>query len=301
MSYLPSLRQLEFLVALSEEEHFGRAAEKCHVSQSALSTALKELELQLGVVFAERTKRSVVMTPIGRQLADKARRILLDAKAFVDFAKANSQFLAGDLKLGVIPTIGPYLLPRVMPGLRRQFPELRLFIREGKTDELLHAVHNGHLDVLMIALPYEIGDLMTYSLMQDSYKLAVSLDHPLAMRGDVSGQDLDKVQMMLLEKGHCLQRHALSAFSPVGPIQDTSFEATSLSTLVGMVSEGLGTTLLPDMAIDAGLTDHFDVALIDLEKAYPREVVLAWRKSSPRAEEMVQLGAAIKHLVAPKE
>lgn len=294
MSHLPSLRQLEFLIALVEEKHFGRAAQKCNVSQSALSTALKELEQNLGVHLAERTKRSVTITPLGNSLADRARRILLDTRALIDYATANSQFLSGEMKLGVISTVGPYLLPRVMPGIRRQFPDLRLFVKEGMTNDLLLGLQNGHLDAVLLALPFEIGDLAYSSLFEDGYKLAVGRDHPLANRKNVSGADLSDTKMMLLEKGHCLQRHALSAFAPVGPIQDNAFEATSLSTLVGMVAEGLGTTLLPQVAINAGLTDNYDICLVDVDKALPREIVLAWRKSSPRGEELQHLGEFIK-------
>ncbi|KZK90594.1 Hydrogen peroxide-inducible genes activator [Pseudovibrio sp. Ad46] len=294
MSHLPSLRQLEFLVALVEEQHFGKAAEKCNVSQSALSTALKELEQNLGVHLAERTKRSVTITPLGNSLADRARHILLDTKAFVDFAAANSKFLSGDMKLGVISTVGPYLLPGIMPQLRKKFPELRLFIKEGITHDLLAALQSGHLDAVLLALPFEIGDLVHFPLFEDGYKLAVTPQHPLANRQHVEGQDLTDTKMMLLEKGHCLQQHALSAFLPDGPVQDSSFEATSLSTLVGMVAEGLGTTLLPDVAITAGLTDNYDVCLIDVDKALPREIALVWRKSSPRGEELQHLGEFIK-------
>ncbi|WP_075699145.1 LysR substrate-binding domain-containing protein [Pseudovibrio brasiliensis] len=296
MSHLPSLRQLEFLVALVEEQHFGRAAEKCNVSQSALSTALKELEQNLGVHLAERTKRSVTITPLGNALADRARRILLDTRAFVDFASANSRFLAGDLKLGVISTVGPYLLPGLMPHLRKKFPELRLFIKEGMTSDLLLALQNGYLDAVLLALPFEIGDLAYETLFEDGYKLAVGPDHPLAKLKHAEGVDLEGTRMMLLEKGHCLQQHALSAFTPIGPVQDSTFEATSLSTLVGMVAEGLGTTLLPDIAIKAGLTDKYDLHLVDVDKALPRKITLTWRKSSPRGEELKQLGEFIKQI-----
>ena len=290
---LPSLRQLEFLVALADERHFGRAAEKCHASQSTLSAGLKELEATLQVVVAERTRRSVTLTPVGRELADRARRLLADAKAMMDYAAANMGILSGDLRLGAIPTLAPYLLPQIVPEIRRNYPDLKLFLREAKTDDLLHSLHAGEVDAILLALPYDIGDLTVYPLFEDNYQLAIQPGHPLAGRPWLTGKDLTDVQMMLLEKGHCLQRHALSAFAPLGPQQDLTFEATSLPTLVAMVAEGLGATLLPDIAIDAGVADGQDVALVPLKGAHPRRIALAWRKTSPRGAELELLGEAI--------
>jgi LysR family hydrogen peroxide-inducible transcriptional activator len=293
---LPSLRQLEFLVALADEQHFGRAAEKCHASQSTLSAGLKELEATLQVVVAERTRRSVTLTPVGRELADRARRLLFDAKALVEFAAANAGELSGELRLGSIPTLAPYLLPQVIPELRQAFPDLKLFLREAKSDELLHGLHGGQIDAALLALPYEIGNLTTYELFQDDYLLALRPEHALAGRGELTGRDLTNLEMMLLEKGHCLQRHALSAFAPLGPRQDRTFEATSLPTLVAMVAEGLGATLLPRIAVEAGVADGQDVALVPLRGAHPRTVALVWRKTSPRSGELETLGDALKRI-----
>ncbi len=290
---LPSLRQLEFLVALADEQHFGRAAEKCHASQSTLSAGLKELEATLKVVVAERTRRSVTLTPIGKELAARARRLLADAKAMVDYAAANMGVLSGDLRLGAIPTLAPYLLPQIVPEVRRNYPDLKLYLREAKTDDLLHSLHAGEVDAVLLALPYEIGDLAVFPLFEDNYQLAIQPDHPLAKRPRLSGEDLTDIQMMLLEKGHCLQRHALSAFAPLGPQQDLTFEATSLPTLVAMVAEGLGATLLPDIAIDAGVAEGQDVALVPLKGAHPRRIAFVWRKTSPRGAELELLGEAI--------
>jgi LysR family transcriptional regulator, hydrogen peroxide-inducible genes activator len=290
---LPSLRQLEFLVALADERHFGRAAEKCHASQSTLSAGLKELETTLKVSVAERTRRSVTLTPVGKELADRARLLLADAKAMVDFAAANMELLSGDLRLGAIPTLAPYLLPQIVPDIRRSYPALKLFLREAKTDELLQSLHAGEIDALLLALPYEIGDLTVYPLFDDTYQLAIQPTHPLAECVFLTGKDLSGIHMMLLENGHCLQRHALSAFAPLGPHQDRTFEATSLPTLIAMVAEGLGATLLPQLAIDAGVADGQEVALVPLKGAHPRQIVLAWRKTSPRSAELRLFGEAI--------
>lgn len=248
------------------------------------------------MIVAERTRRSVTLTPVGRELADRARRLLFDAKALVDFAAANAGELSGELRLGSIPTLAPYLLPQVIPDLRQTFPDLRLFLREAKSDELLQGLHSGQIDAALLALPYEIGNLATYELFQDDYLLALRPEHPLAGRGELTGRDLTDLEMMLLEKGHCLQRHALSAFAPLGPRQDRTFEATSLPTLVAMVAEGLGATLLPRIAVEAGVADGQDVALVPLRGAHPRTVALTWRKTSPRSGELEKLGDTLKQI-----
>ncbi|MEJ2118947.1 MAG: LysR substrate-binding domain-containing protein, partial [Alphaproteobacteria bacterium] len=202
---LPSLRQLRFLVALADELHFSRAAEVCNVTQSTLSSGLKELETTLGVSLAERTKRSVVMTPVGREIAERARALLADARDIVDLAAGRAGTLRGDLALGTIPTIGPFLIPKMLPTLRQTFPELRLYLREELTDSLIAGLKSGRLDVILIALPYEIGDLAVAPLFEDGYQLMTPPSHPLAALSQVTGKDLAERRLLLLEKGHCLQ------------------------------------------------------------------------------------------------
>ncbi|MCB1331525.1 MAG: LysR family transcriptional regulator [Maritimibacter sp.] len=291
---LPSLRQLRFLVALADELHFGRAAEACFVTQSTLSTGLKELEALLGAPLAERTKRSVMLTPLGVEIAERARAVLMDVGEIVELAKHGQGVLGGPLRLGTIPTIGPYLFPRIMPQLRTAFPDLKLYLREELTESLIAGLRAGRLDVILIALPFDIGDLAWSSLFLDGYQLASSLDHPLAGRGPVHGADLDDERLLLLERGHCLQRHALAAFPDSGAVQDDSFSATSLATLVAMVAEGLGITLLPQLVIDAGAVRGQELALTPLDGAWPREVILAWRKASVRAAEYEALAAVLR-------
>nr|WP_319514887.1 hydrogen peroxide-inducible genes activator [uncultured Cohaesibacter sp.] len=289
---IPSLRQLTFLIALADELHFSNAAKRCNVTQSTLSAGLKELESILGVTLAERSKRSVIMTPIGRKIVDQARKILTDTQHLVETAALAAETMAGDMHLGVIPTVGPFLLPRLRPLLRDEHPRLRLYLREELTDQLLEGLRSGRLDVALIALPHDVGDLETLELFEDGYHLVAPLDHDLACNSLADGTMLKNEPLMLLERGHCLQQHALSAF-PGLLNKDVEFDATSLATLLAMVEEGLGSTLIPNVAIDAGLTKAHDVVEIDLPTSLPRKITLVWRKSSTRKDDFRALGDLI--------
>ncbi|MGE4371967.1 MAG: hydrogen peroxide-inducible genes activator [Xanthobacter sp.] len=293
-----TLRQLRFLVAVADELNFSRAAEQCHVAQPTLSSALRELEDRLGVQLVERTRRKVMMTEIGGRIAARGRLLLTAAREIEDLAAAHLRPDEGDLRLGAIPTIGPFLLPPALPLIRRQFPALRLFLREELTNSLLEGVHEGRLDVALIALPFPIGTLESMELFEDGYQLAAppNIVHP---------QLKDSGKLLLLEKGHCLQRHALSAFPDRILEQDESFAATSLTTLIAMVSEGLGLTLLPDLAVAAGVVGVQHITLAPLPGACPRRVALAWRSTSSRADIFRKIGALLRqtqqHLLAPMQ
>lgn len=276
-----TLRQLRFLVALADELNFSRAAESCLVTQPTLSSALKEMEDVLGVTLAERTKRSVLLTPTGHEIAERARTILADVKEIDELAARQRGHLRGYLRFGAIPTVGPFLIPKALPLLRAAYPDLRLYLREELTESLIAGLAAGRLDLILIALPHDTGPIEMETLFEDGYQLATPADHPLAARKTVSGKDLKGASLLLLEKGHCLQRHALSSFPDIGLSQDDSFAATSLTTLTAMVAEGMGITLLPQLAVDAGALRNNDVALLPLPGARPRQVVLAWRKTSP--------------------
>ena len=291
---LPSLRQLRFFVALADSLHFGRAAEACHVTQSTLSAGLKDLEETLGVVLAERTRRTVALTPVGEAVAARARRLLADAQDIADLAARHAGTLRGDLRLGAIPTVGPFLIPRALPRLRAAFPDLRLYLREELTESLIEGLRAGRLDVILIALPFETGDLAMAPLFDDGYALAAPAGHPLGALERASGADLAARPLLLLERGHCLQRHALAAFPEADTRRDESFAATSLSTLLAMVEEGLGLTLLPTLAIDAGVARGHALALTPLPDACPRRVVLAWRPTSARGAEFEALAAEFR-------
>ena len=282
-----TLRQLRFLVALDDELNFTRAAERCHVTQSTLSAGVQALEDHLGLRLVERTRRSVMMSEVGAEIAERARGVLLATREIEEIAAAQLRPEEGDLRLGAIPTAGPFLLPPALPRIRAAFPSLRLYLREELTESLLDGVATGRLDLALIALPVEIGALECMKLFTDGYHLA-------APRGHCGALTDDGEQLLLLEKGHCLQRHALSAFPERRLEQDESFAATSLTTLVSMVSEGLGITLLPDLAVAAGVAAQHDITLAPLPDANPREVVLVWRKTSPRISVFEGIGAALK-------
>lgn len=279
-----TLRQLRFLTALADTLNFSRAAELCNVTQPTLSTALKELEKSLGITLAERTRQSVMLTPAGEDIVARARKVLADVRDIESAARRHVGAFQGEIRLGAIPTIGPFLLPRALPRLRRRWPELRLFLREELTDSLAVGLAEGRLDLILVAFPYDLGDAMVEPLFKDGYQLVVSQNHALARKGVATPDDLAKAALLLLERGHCLQRHALSAFPGVALRADESFAATSLPTLVSMVEEGLGITLLPELAVDAGATRGHDVVLLPLPGACPRQVVLAWRPGSPHAD-----------------
>ncbi|MRU16547.1 hydrogen peroxide-inducible genes activator [Roseovarius sp. A21] len=284
-----TLRQLRFLVALTEERHFSRAAESCNVTQPTLSSGLKELEDMLGVQLAERTKRSVLITPIGEEIAQRARQLLIAASDIEQLATERRSPNSGNIRLGAIPTIAPYLMPKALPLIHKAFPDLRVYLREELTELLLDGLATGRLDAALIAKPFDIGNLETLDLFEDGYLLATPRDYATAPIKVMHGADLEGSRLMLLERGHCLQRHALSAFPDHDIRQDDSFSATSLPTLISMVAEGLGITLLPRLAVDAGIAAQHDVDLFPLADACPRQVVLAWRPTSARAKVFRQI------------
>lgn len=292
---MTTLRQLQFLVALDDTLSFSRASEHCHVTQSTLSTGLKELEDRLGVQVAERTRQSVLMTPVGRDLAGRARIILAQVQDLEARAAQEHEAGATRIRLGTIPTIGPFLLPHAMPLLRSTFPKTKIYLREELTDPLVEALMDGRLDLLLIALPHPLPpQIVTEPLFSDGYALATPKDHALGNRASVTAADLANRQLLLLEKGHCLQRHALSSFDNIDLEEDDSFSATSLATLVAMVEEDLGVTLLPRIAIKAGITNGHMVNLADVQGARPREIALAWRRSAPNTEMFRKIGACLK-------
>jgi LysR family hydrogen peroxide-inducible transcriptional activator len=287
-----TLRQLGFLVALADELNFSRAAEVCYVTQPSLSAGIKELENRLGVVLFERTKRSVLLTPFGEQIAARARSLLLDAGEIEKLALTGANPEEGNLRLGAIPTIGPFLIPKALPVIRQAYPKLRLYLREEMTERLLEGLHAGRLDLVLFAQPFDASGLETLHLFDDGYHLATragTRDKP-----PVTGFELQGTRLMLLEKGHCLQRHALEAYPDLDIEQDETFAASSLATLISMVSEGLGVTLLPDLSIDAGVLAGQEVAISPLPDACPRRVMLAWRPSTMRRKLFQQMGEILK-------
>ncbi len=297
MTALPSLRQLRYLVALAQERHFGRAAQACNVTQSTLSAGIQELEATLGVTLAERTKRSVIITTLGETIVMRSKAILRSAEDLVDCAAAAGEMLTGDLRLGVIPTVGPYLLPRALPNLRQSYPGLRLYLREDRTDRLLAHLGDGRLDAALMAFPYPVDAVDSIEIAEDRFLFACHRDHPLALRKAVTDADLAATPLMLLEEGHCLRGHALAACSLTRRTTDDTFEATSLQTLIQMVSEGLGATLIPELAADSGTLGD-DIALVPLVRPATRRIGLAWRKTSGRVADFHHLARSLADALA---
>lgn len=291
---MPTFRQLGFFVAIADTLSFSRAAELSRVSQPTISSALAELESELGVLLVERTRHSVSLTPIGAELARRSRAIQTDIKEIVALAREYSHGRCADIRMGAIPTVGPYLLPHAMAPLRQAFPGMRLFLREELSDSLLDGLEAGRLDVVLLALPYETRGLHVEPLFEDRYRLATPKGHPFAGRRNIGGEELARSELLLLEKGHCLQRHALSSFPGVTLYQDESFAATSLPTLIAMVGEDLGITILPDLAIDAGVVRGEHVALTAMPTAMPREIALVWRKTSAQAAIFRKIGKILQ-------
>jgi LysR family hydrogen peroxide-inducible transcriptional activator len=293
--FLPTLKQLRYLTALDEHKHFGRAAAACFVSQSTLSAGLQELETLLGTSLVERNNRSVVFTPLGREIAARARIVLREAQELAELAAAAKDPLSGSLRLGVIPTIGPFLLPKVLPKLRKAYPKLKLYLTEDLTQRLVHELQDGALDCVLLALPVEIGEAEQMLLFDDPFELVARKDNPLAGKAKVSPHDLEDAPLLLLTDGHCLRDHALDACHLGRRPAGADVAATSLHTLVEMVAGGLGVTLLPDMALKAKLLKGSELVARPLTGGKPgRRIGLIWRKTSAREKEFRLLGNAIK-------
>lgn len=293
MKQIPSLKQFEYLVALVDFEHFGKAAEHCNITPSTLSVGIRDLENTLDVALAERSKRNVVITAIGRDIAELARALLFDAERIVDLAAANKEILSGDLRLGVIPTISPFLLPKILPSLNEKYPSLRLYLYEEQSDVLLKQLRRGEIDAALMALPYALEGLASKVLFEDQFSFACSAEHALAKESEISAEQLAKAELMLLKEGHCLRGHALDACQLPISQQREQFEASSLHTLVQMVDAGMGVTLLPQLAIDAQIAQGTKIKLIPLNFLAGRKIGLVWRQSSLRAEEFSYLGEAL--------
>jgi len=294
MAALPTLRQLRYLQALQQFGHFGKAADHCHVTQSTLSAGLAELEELLGVRLVERTKRRVLFTPLGLDVARRGGELLLQAESLVELAKAASEPLSGPFRLGVIPTIAPFLLPRLVLPCKSEFPSLSLILQEAQTAPLLERLLDGRLDAGLLALPYDTPGLDVALIGEDSFVLACRQDHPLAAKASVCAADLAAHEVLLLEDGHCLRDHVLSACHLVPSQRQDEIRGTSLPTVIQMVAAGLGVTFLPQMAVEQGIAEGLGLVTRPLSDARGgRHIALAWRSSSPRAQEFRRFAAFI--------
>ncbi|MDP3551190.1 MAG: hydrogen peroxide-inducible genes activator [Novosphingobium sp.] len=294
-TYLPTLKQLQYLVALHEHGHFGRAAESCFVSQSTLSAGLRELESLLGVVLVERTRRVVRFTPLGNQVVAKAHRLLREAEELSELVQSHGAPLAGELRMSVIPTIAPFLLPRILPRLRKERPQLKLFLREEPSAAAIESLHHGRADCVLLALPYATGEVEAEILFKDELLVAFPKDDPRDPPSTITASMIDETRLLLLEDGHCLKEHALAACNRPEMRASATMIGTSLHTLVQMVDNGLGLTMLPQMAIDAGILHDTNIVVRPLTADHAwRDIALVWRRNSPRAEEFRMLAGELR-------
>jgi LysR family transcriptional regulator, hydrogen peroxide-inducible genes activator len=299
MVNLPSFRQLEHLVMLADHNHFGHAARACNVTRSTLSASIKELENVLQSALVDRTKRRVVLTPLGLEIVERARRILNEGKDLVEAARAGSEPLSGTLRMGLIATVGPFLMPDVLPRLRRAYPAFRLYLVEDLTARLVEELRAGRLDIVLLALPFEdCRNLETRALFQDAFKVALPNGHPLAARSAVDIEQLRAEELLLLKEGHCLRDQALAACRLEDRRRVEAVEATSLHTLVQMVDNGLGITLLPQLAMDGGILKGTAIRILPTTGQTPsREIGLVWRRGTGRQREFELLASVLTQLV----
>jgi LysR family hydrogen peroxide-inducible transcriptional activator len=294
-----TLKQLRYLTALAEHRHFGKAAEACAVTQPALSMQMRDLEKDLGVNLVERRPGEAILTEVGAEVVRRAGRVLAAARDLTDYARHSGRLLTGRLRLGVIPTLAPYVLPRVLPALQRVHPELHVELRETQTRNLTDELARGALDAALLALPVEEGDFETLALFDDPFLLAVPAADPRSGAVKLSARDIEKDRLILLEEGHCLRDQALAFCAPR---RDTpsGLGATSLSTVMQMVANGYGVTLLPQIALDVEGRDARVKMLRFRDPEPARRIGLAWRRTSPRKVDFVALGQIVTEMLAPK-
>ncbi|MBF0622252.1 MAG: LysR family transcriptional regulator [Magnetococcales bacterium] len=290
MMILPTLRQFQYLVTVVETCHFGQAAKRCHASQSSLSTGIQELENLIGAPLLERTKRSVKPTLLGEEIAKRAREILTMSQEIMVLSKIAAQPLSSALRLGTIPTIGPFLLPTILPAVRKQFPALQLLLREDQSATLVKAVDDGSLDVAILAFPYEVGRLNQALIYEENFLVGMPTDHPLTANDVISTGDFEPEELLLLEEGHCLRDHVLAVCHLEQLQKDRTFQGTSLYTLIQMVAGKQGITFIPEMALNTTAIPKTEITLRPFAEPGPhRKIGLIWRKSFPRQDEIETL------------
>lgn len=291
---LPTVKQLRYLIALEKHVHFGKAAESCFVSQSAFSVAIRELESTLGTQLFDRTNKKVSITAMGQEIVVQARLVVRDLEALMDMAWVSSEPLSGKLRLGVIPTISPFLLPKILPQLRSHFPRLQLFLQEDTTQRVYEKLMSGELDLILIAFPYELRNVEKMTLFKDPFLLAYKKGSQFIKTQKVTADNLQSESIMLLGDGHCLRDHALSACKIRNRNKISHFSASSLLTLIEMVEADLGVTYLPEMAKDSPMLKNTNIKTQAMPKNSHREIGLIWRKGSARGKEFRMLGEFIR-------
>ncbi len=294
-----NLRDLQYLVALAEHRHFGRAAKASFVSQPTLSTQIRKLEDELGVPLIERAPRKVMLTAAGRDVVARARRILDEVDHLREAARRTRDPEAGSVRLGIFPTLGPYLLPHLVPKIRTRFPQLELLLVEEKSETILRELHEGRLDAGLLALPIHDEQMHTEFVFEEQFLLAVPEAHPLAKRRTLSLADLHDERLLLLEDGHCLRDQALDVCALAGTGEKTGFRATSLETLRQMVAANVGITLLPALSVKPPVARSNDIHLLRFRDSHPsRRIALVWRRSSPMADFLGKLAQVVRDLPA---
>jgi LysR family hydrogen peroxide-inducible transcriptional activator len=296
-----TLRQLRYLEALAHHRHFGRAAEACAVTQPALSMQIRDLEQELEVELVERRVGTIALTEVGLEVARRGERVLAATRDLVDFARHRGRILAGGLKLGVIPSIAPYVLPKVLPLLQARYPELRIELRETQTRMLVDELMSGDLDVILLALPLPETEIETMSLFEDPFLLALPAGDPLPAATRVTATQIDQRRLILLEEGHCLRDQALAYCGGARPESPLGLGATSLATVMQMVANGYGVTLVPQVAVDVEVRDE-RVKLLRFAAPEPgRSVGLGWRRTSPRKADFIALGKLVVEALGVEE
>lgn len=293
-----NIRDLEYLIAIDEERHFHRAAERCFVSQPTLSGQLKKLEQELGVLLVERSNRQVYMTEAGKVVVEHARKVIAETKAIKDVARNFQDPMIGDVRVGIIPTIAPYLLPVIMPHLHNHFKNLKLWLYEYQTHVCLEKLQNAELDFLILALPIDKHDFVELDLFREPFRLAVNRDQLLAKKQQVNMGDIAQKKILLLEEGHCLRGHILDVCLLAGVQEQSEYQATSLETLRYMVGEGMGMTLMPELAVPKKTTKADDIRYIEFSDPKPtRRIGMLYRKNSYREETFNNINELIKSVL----
>ena len=297
--YLPTIKQLQYLLAVVELRHFGQAAERCFVTQSTLSSAIQELEASLGVQLLERTKRKVMPTPLGLAVAEKSREVIRISSDIIKLSSEDKGLLSGEIRLGAIPTIAPFLLPKVLAPLRQAFPELALLLIEDQSADLLKRLESGEIDCAIFATPYSLGKLESARICEEQFWVALPKNDPLADQATISAAELPMERLLLLEDGHCMRDHAISACHGGSALSaSAAFQGTSLYTLIEMVSGGQGITFVPEMALDSALLKQAEIELRPLaEKGPHRGIALVWRPTTHLKPDLQLLASKIAELI----
>lgn len=307
-----NLRELQYLIAIDDERHFNKAAELCFVSQPTLSGQLKKLEHELGVTLVERNTRQVVMTEVGAVIAERARQVMAEIKNIREIAETFEDPMAGELNVGLIPTVAPYLLPFIMPAMKKSYPEMRLWLHEYQTSVLLEKLKRAELDLLILALPVDTELFSQLHLFNEAFELAISTTSESAISGEsgvaelakqkvIKLDDLANQEMLLLEEGHCLRGQALDVCFMAGASENAVFHASSLETLRHMVGEGMGMTLIPELAVPRKQHKKDAIRYIPFESPKPsREIGLLYRRGSYREQAFINIQALIQLAVTER-